>query len=836
VVRRWLSLALAVMVIVVLPWVPAAVALEEPDRLWLVGRGAFQDKLYPLAVRTLERFIARYPDDPRHSEAVLLLGKSRLATGALQPALEAFRRAQTLKPPAGRPYEARFWEGETLFRLKRYTEARTVFDALLRDGPTSPLAPDATYGLAWAALELKEPETAVSLFRELLAKFPDHALAPPASFYLARALVDLKQFDEAQALLQTFLQKHPTHQFVANAQYLLGVARIGRGEVTEGVADLRSFVAAYPRHELESSARRLIFEALANRPGELAAEYGALMAATPTSPERLADAIIIARKLGSQSHESGAWDRLRREFPDHPVTRRTALEQATSAFQRNDYGEAVTLAEMAALSDDVTVRTSALLLIGEAELKLRRLAPALKAFGAVLNSPSSPVPLRARALAGSALVAEGQQQWAEALKLYEQVIADSPDEALRQWAREAVLALGRTRLAAGDFGSALAAFRRAQSFTPPVGRSQEAKFWEAEALFRSKQYAEARAAYDAVLDADAASPLAPDAMYGRTVSDLEMKRPEAAAASARQLLDTWPNHALAPAAAVHLARARIDLKQEDQALAVLDTFLQNHPTHELAPEVRYLRGSVRLATGKTSEGIADLRSFLSAHPDHPQAEAARRKVVDAALALGRSGGEPGRNRTLLTAAYQILMATAPPTPASLYEAGQIAGQLGNVRDRDAAWSRLRTQFPKDPLAQRVALNLADGAFRRNEYKETVALASTATQSGDGAVRAQALLLVGEAELKQKNFSAAIRALEAAATVRGVEPSVRFRALAGRGLAHEEQRQWSEALRLYEEVAQGSPDDTLKRWARDRAAAVKAHNQNKPAPKKGASKS
>ena len=46
-----------------------------------------------------------------------------------------------MSPPPGRPLEARLWEGEALFRLKRYAEARTVFDEVARSEAAAPLAP-----------------------------------------------------------------------------------------------------------------------------------------------------------------------------------------------------------------------------------------------------------------------------------------------------------------------------------------------------------------------------------------------------------------------------------------------------------------------------------------------------------------------------------------------------------------------------------------------------------------------------------------------------------------------------------------------------------------------
>src|SRR5262249_29223711 len=149
-----LVIALTVSAALVSP--SGAIALGEADRLWLVGERAFQDGLNPLARRVLERFVERFSDDKRIPEATLLLGKARLAMGARGPALEAFRKAQTFSPPPGKPEEARFWEGEALFRMKKFAEARSVYDRLLAENAASPMAPDALYGLGWTQVELKQ--------------------------------------------------------------------------------------------------------------------------------------------------------------------------------------------------------------------------------------------------------------------------------------------------------------------------------------------------------------------------------------------------------------------------------------------------------------------------------------------------------------------------------------------------------------------------------------------------------------------------------------------------------------------------------------------------------
>jgi TolA-binding protein len=411
-------------------------ALDEPDRLWLVGERAFADGLQPVARRALERFVAEYPNDPRLPAALLLLGKARLALGDAESALEAFRRAQAAPAPGAPPPEAKFWEAEALFQVKRYAEAGAVYDAVLRADAAAPHAPDALYGLAWSELELRRPEPAATAFRELLAAWPQHALAPSATFYLARTLAEQKRFGDAQPLLAGFATKFPSHRLAPDAQYLLGFARVQAGDTRAGIADLRAFLAAHPAHELAASARRTVTEALARFGDrtELQETYKALLEQTPSTAEALYDAGAIAGRLGRARDQEAAWRRLRKEFPEHPLATRAALDLASAAFKRKDWKEAAAQAQAAAESEDEGLRAEALLLAGEADLKQSRLAAAAKSFEAVGAVKNVEAGVRYRALAGLGLAREQQRDWKAAFAAYEAVAARSPDATLRDWA------------------------------------------------------------------------------------------------------------------------------------------------------------------------------------------------------------------------------------------------------------------------------------------------------------------------------------------------------------------------------------------------------------------
>jgi TolA-binding protein len=246
---------------------------------------------------------------------------------------------------------------------------------------------------------------------------------------------------------------------------------------------------------------------------------------------------------------------------------------------------------------------------------------------------------------------------------------------------------------------------------------------------------------------------------------------------------------------------------------------------KLQPDAAYLLGVARIRAGDAKAGIADLRTFVAAHPSHAQTPAARKLIGET---LGRSG-----NRDDMLAQYKSLMATGPPTPEALAEAANVAGIAGRQADQEAAWRKLRTTFPEHRLARQVSFDLANRAFQRKEWKEAATLAQAA--AADESLRAEALLLVGESELKLKRYPAALKAFGAVTSIDGVDPKVRYRALAGTGLAHEAQEAWKPALTAYEAVAEKSPDTTLRTWARARVAEVKAR-MTAPASKSSPGKS
>lgn len=379
--------------------------------------------------------------------------------------------------------------------------------------------------------------------------------------------------------------------------------------------------------------------------------------------------------------------------------------------------------------------------------------------------------------------------------------------------REATLLLGKARLAEGSYAGALEAFKKAQSFSPPAGKPEEARFWEGETLLRMKKPAEARAIFDRLLTENPASPFAPEALYGFGWAELNLGRRESAVSSFQRVVNTFPDHALAPSATVQLARTLLELKRSGEAIPLLRAFPEKYPDNRLLPDARYLLGYARIASGQNAEGVADLRAFVAAYPAHELTPQARRLTLDSLIREGKQKD--------LAQEYKELLAQSPATPEGLYDAGAIATRLGRPKDAEAAWSQLRSEFPDHAFAARASLELAQSAFARNAFKDAASLGRTAGKSGDAEVQGQALLLVGESELKLKRWAPAHEAFRGAVKAAGRNADVRYRALAGSGLALEEQGRWADAAGYYREVSEESPDRELRAWAKSRRSAVEA---------------
>ena len=435
---------LAGLAVLALPGSGAA-ARSEADRLWLVGAGAFDDGLYDTAYRELGRFIQAAPTDGRRGDAALLRGKAAFWMERYADALAEFDAAETF-PLSGVATmgEPIFWQGETLFRLRRVEEARDRYARYLGLKPGSPYVPEALYARGLAELETGRTDGAIDTFRDFLRGYPNHPRAPIAAYSAARELIRAKRWDDALALLTPYAKNYPASPYLAETRYLLGVAQLEAGR-PEGARTLEQFIAQAPTSDLVPQARMLAAEAQAKagRPREALEQYQALVRGAPTHalvPQALYRSGELSVRLGRPTDAEAAWATLRRDYPQSPLVGPAGLASARLHEQRRQWEPALQVAQSVAdLKGEE--RPDALMIVGQSALQLRRNQEAAQAYHAVVVDAAPGSKRYFEGLAGLAASLDAATDREGAKRAYREIIDGSPDPDLVRWAKARLAAL-----------------------------------------------------------------------------------------------------------------------------------------------------------------------------------------------------------------------------------------------------------------------------------------------------------------------------------------------------------------------------------------------------------
>ena len=176
------------------PLATAADSPEEAIRKFADAANFQNNGAYDLALEEWGKFLAKFPKDP-------------------------------LVP------KAQHHQGVCYLQLKKYDEAATAFDAVIKKHPKFELIDDAYINLGWCRYSIaqakqdpKSYQIAAETFAKLLKAKPKSAHAAEALFFQGESLYLAGQVKECIKPYQTLLQQHKASELVCDAAYGLGVA------------------------------------------------------------------------------------------------------------------------------------------------------------------------------------------------------------------------------------------------------------------------------------------------------------------------------------------------------------------------------------------------------------------------------------------------------------------------------------------------------------------------------------------------------------------------------------------------------------------------------------
>lgn len=248
---------------------------------------------------------------PREAEIQNRLGEALDRMGALDAAIDAFRRALAVKPDFRKASSNLIL---TLVKAGRGPEAASRARAIVAADPDDPDA-HFTLGLALAEQDVTE---AIAVFRRVLDLAPRHALA---RYNLAQVL---KRADRAADAIDE-LRKAIAIEPRAEAYYTLGVIHWQQGDLERAAEALRAAIAADSRY---ADAYFTLGTVLGAR-GEAKGAADALRRAIALRPDLWSAHYTLARILRAGGDERGAITHFNEA---EKIRRRRELEQEASVW------------------------------------------------------------------------------------------------------------------------------------------------------------------------------------------------------------------------------------------------------------------------------------------------------------------------------------------------------------------------------------------------------------------------------------------------------------------------------------------------------------------------
>jgi TolA-binding protein len=195
-------------------------------RAFEVAVRRFQTGAYDLAERELVEFQKDYPTSEKTAEVVLLQAECRYRQGQFDSGLKLLR--ERLAGAGILADQYRYWIGESLFQLEKYSEAASSFAQLLLEFPASGRRLEASVGEAFAHFKLGDYQRAFELldrpegaFRQAAKNRPDDELVVRGDLLLTEACLVVKEFKKGEEVMRRLAGRNLPPELSWRKQYLL---------------------------------------------------------------------------------------------------------------------------------------------------------------------------------------------------------------------------------------------------------------------------------------------------------------------------------------------------------------------------------------------------------------------------------------------------------------------------------------------------------------------------------------------------------------------------------------------------------------------------------------
>ncbi len=777
------------------------------------------------ALKTLETFIARYPDSPRKATALLGCGWALVRLDRLADARRYFEQISG-DPKVG--IEARYWLGWIQKTQGQYAEAADTLlkaaddadakhplvtairfqagDALLRCGKSADAMrqfdqaiaaadaknewlDDALRGRVQAALMAKDHASVDRCASEFNQRAPDSPLKPEVERLRAQSLLDRKQYKQAQELLAPLVGGADPSE-VLQARYLLALAYEGLLRYDDALSTVAPVVAS-AQGPLKADAQLLQASLLlaSKRFAEAVAPLEAVLASKPegdAAVKALGQLAVCYARTKKLDEAKKVFAQMMEKYAKHPLMAPATEQLAEAAFDAGDKPWA------------------------------NELFSALTAKG---RAPE----YHSKGLSGLAWTQFKSGQLKEAAASFDKLLQSDPPPAL---AAEAALVRGRILQQLNQPDAALAMFDLVLNKYAETDRYGEALWAAARLRDDLQQDRQAVDLYRRLIDAFPKFAEMDAVLYRLAWALADSGDADKSLNVFDRLHAEFPQSRYWPDVTFRLAQHAFEAKDYARSESLANAVLAGKPSDSVRENAMYLRGQIAVATEKWPQAREAFEAMVKAFPKSPLRLLADYGIAEA---LFRQGEYAEAGKLLTQLSQQVdgrrepWMANIPLREAQALchqkqwnEAYAIASKI------EAEYPHYDQQFEVDYVVGRCLANRAEFEKAREAYLRVI----RSPQGAKTETAAKAQLMIAESYFHQKNYEAALReflrleilydfpALQAAAVMQ----AAKCRELLGEP---------AEAAKLYEHLLSEYPQSEFTADATARLETLKPKMAGRP---------
>lgn len=281
------------------------------------------------------------------------------------------------------------------------------------------------------------------------------------------------------------------------------------------------------------------------------------------------------------------------------------------------------------------------------------------------------------------------------------------------------------------------------------------------------------------------------------------------------LLAAFDDLPLAHDARLELAELQANRGEHDQAIKLLNEALDKEPPQELTEKVRLCLGSCYAARKDAKLALAQFEA-VAQNPKSPFAGQARYRAGEAALLLGDHAAAV--KHLVLFRDQEPFRGMASVADRALLRLGHAYGHLGQWEPSRQAHEQVIARFGGSPWVPEARYGLGWAFQNQKNFDAAVSAYTQVTAATTTELAAKAQLQIGLCRLEQKRFADAANALLVVPYTYGY-PELNAIALCEAARAFAEQKQTEQAVKLLQRVLNEHPMSKWAEVARERLAGL-----------------